>query len=159
MKEIKITIKILQIINILIMLLSLYFRGIFNKNYYKEVILYFFTIFISIVSIKIDKKLFYLIEITNCIILFKYEIKEKKYVLNSDDNDEFNILLNFFMLFTSNDINDSNNSAKYLFKKLKFFIFYFFCFFNSICCLLFNILNFYLDKNITKKKAKKIKNE
>ena len=159
MKEIKITIKILQIINILLMLLSLYFRGIFNKNYYKEVILYFFTIFISIVSIKDDKKLFYLIEIINYIILFKYEIKEKKYELNSDDNDEFNILLNFFMLFTSNDINDSNNNDKYLFKKLKFFIFYFFCFFNSICCLLFNILNFYLDKNITKKKEKKIKNE
>ena len=159
MKEIKITIKILQIINILIMLFSLYFRGIFNKHYYKEIILYFFTIFISFVSIKNDKKLFYLIQITNCIILFKYEIKEKKNDLNSDDKDEFNILLNFFMLFTSNNVNDSNDSAKYLFKELKFFIFYFFCFFNSICCLFFNILNFYLDKNITKKKTKKIKNE
>ena len=159
MKEIKITIKILQIINILIMLFSLYFRGIFNKHYYKDVILYFFTIFISFVSIKIDKKLFYLIEIVNCIILFKYEIKEKKNDLNSDDKDEFNILLNFFMLFTTNNVNDSNDSVKYLFKELKFFIFYFFCFFNSICCLFFNILNFYLDKNITKKKTKKIKNE
>jgi hypothetical protein len=159
MKEIKITIKILQIINILIMLFSLYFRGIFNKHYYKEVILYFFTIFISFVSIKNDKKLFYLIQITNCIILFKYEIKEKKNDLNSDDKDEFNILLNFFMLFTSNNVNDSNDSAKYLFKELKFFIFYFFCFFNSICCLFFNILNYYLDKNLTKKKTKKIKNE
>jgi hypothetical protein len=159
MKEIKITIKILQIINILIMLFSLYFRGIFNKHYYKEIILYFFTIFISFVSIKNDKKLFYLIQITNCIILFKYEIKEKKNDLNSDDKDEFNILLNFFMLFTSNNVNDSNDSAKYLFKELKFFIFYFFCFFNSICCLFFNILNYYLDKNITKKKTKKIKND
>ena len=87
------------------------------------------------------------------------KLKKKKYDLNSDDKDEFNILLNFFMLFTTNNVNDSNDSAKYLFKELKFFIFYFFCFFNSICCLFFNILNFYLDKNITKKKTKKIKNE
>jgi hypothetical protein len=94
--------------------------------------------------IKIWKKIFYLIEIIISIILFKYEIVEKNIDLNSDDKEGFNILLNFFMFFTTNNINDSNDSAKYLFKELKFFIFYFFGFFNWICCFLFNILNFYI---------------
>ena len=141
------------------MLISLYFKGMFNKKYLKDVILYIFNIFICFISLKYEKKIFYLIEIIISIILFKYEIVEKNIDLNSDDKEGFNILLNFFMFFTTNNINDSNDSAKYLFKELKFFIFYFFCFFNSICCFLFNILNFYIEKKIKKKKVKKIKNE
>ena len=141
------------------MFLSLYFKGIFNKKYLKVEILYFLIIFISITSLKYDRKLFYLIEIIISIILFKDEIIEKNYDLNSDDKEGFDILLNFFMLFTTNNLSDSNDSAKYLFKELKFFIFYFFCFFNSICCFLFNILNIYIEKRITKKNIKKIKSE
>ena len=58
MKEIKITIKILQIIIILLMLISLYFKGMFNKKYLKDVILYIFNIFICFISLKYEKKYF-----------------------------------------------------------------------------------------------------
>ena len=159
MKEIKITIKILQIIIILILIFSLYFKGIFNDNYIKDILIYCFGILISLFSLKYEKILFFIIEMILFIFLFKLEINEKNFDLNSDDKETFDILLNIFMFFTAKDVNDSNDSGKYLLRELKYFIFYFFGFFNSLCSLVFNLLNYYIDKKLINKKISKIKKD